>query len=180
MGKEMEDSSYETIFEVAEMQRLMLEHDRELIKKEQRGEIVVNNRTIEEQEKLLYEKLNAKKINLAYFYSHLRDIFKRQSRIEYYEVAMPCKIIYNDTEEVIPEEYFYSFYIIPLEESQKTANWHYDKELIFYITSRDGKNVYNAGILNGGIAHGDEGKRKLIDSLIFCIPGISVYIDSIL
>lgn len=141
------------------LQRQMLEHDKELIKKEENGESVTDNRTIAEQEKMLYEKVNAKKIDPEYFYSHLADFFDSGVELNYYKDASPCKVIENINEIIIPEEYFYSFYHIPLTEEKKMRFWckHEElikycvKELLFYITSRDGEDVYIAFFLNARI-----------------------------
>lgn len=105
--------------------------------------------------------MNAKKIDAAYFYSHLRDIFGYKTYIDYYKILSPCQIIDDINETVIPDSYFYSFYIIPLTEEQKNHDWNYYKELIFYITSRDGENVYIAAFLNCGFIKDIKYRLKL-------------------
>ena len=77
---------------------------------------------------------------------------------------------------IIPEEYFYSFYHIPLEEKDKRC-WGYNKELIFFVTSRDGKNVYIADFLNAGIINENEYLVELYKTLCYLLPGIATCED---
>lgn len=177
MNKEKEEYFTGHMIELDTIQQRMLEYDKKLIQKEQSGEKAVKYRTIAEQEKLLFEKVNAKKIDLDYFHSHVNDIFDYKSETEYFEIAPPCKIIHYLTEMVIPEEYFYSFYHIPLDKDHRTENWHYDKELIFFVTSRDGKNVYISDFLNDGIVRERKYLDELYKTLGYFIPGIAIYED---
>ena len=177
MNKEKEEYFTGHMIELGEIQKRMLEYDKKLIQKEQSGENQIVYRTIAEQEKLLFEKVNAKKIDLDYFHSHINDIFDYKSETEYFEIAPPCKIIHYLTEMVIPEEYFYSFYHIPLDKDHRTENWHYDKELIFFVTSRDGKNVYISDFLNDGIVRERKYLDELYKTLGYFIPGIAIYED---
>jgi len=177
--KETLDELNEAKAEKERFQRMVLEFDMKLIKSEQNGEIVSRSRTIEEQEKILFEKMNAKKIDTAYFYSHLRDIFDYKSYIDYYKILSPCQIIDDINEIVIPDSYFYSFYIIPLAEEQKNHDWNYFKELIFYITSRDGKNVYIATFLNGGFIKDMNYRLKLGREISFFKNDILVLEDDV-
>ena len=177
MNKEKEEYFTGHMIELGEIQKRMLEYDKKLIQKEQSGENPIVYRTIAEQEKLLFEKVNAKKIDLDYFHSHINDIFDYKSETEYFEIAPPCKIIHYLTEMVIPEEYFYSFYHIPLDKDHRTENWHYDKELIFFVTSRDGKNVYISDFLNDGIVRERKYLDELYKTLGYFIPGIAIYED---
>ena len=176
MDKEIEKCIRQQLAEIDKIQQRMLEYDKKLIQKEQSGENPIGYRTIAEQEKLLFEKVNAKKIDLDYFYSHVNDIFDYKSPIDYFEIAPPCKIIEFITEIIIPEEYFYSFYHIPLEEKNKRG-WGYNKELIFFVTSRDGKNVYIADFLNPGIINERKYSDELYKTLGYFIPGIAIYED---
>ena len=177
MNKEREEYFTGHMIELGELQQRMLEYDKKLIQKEQSDEKAVEYRSIAEQEKLLFEKVNAKKIDLDYFHSHLNDIFDYKSPIEYISLASPCKIIELLTEMVIPEEYFYSFYHIPLDKDHRKENWHYDKELIFFVTSRDGKNVYISDFLNVGIVRERKYLDELYKTLGYFIPGIAIYED---
>ena len=176
MDKEIEKCIRKQQSEIDKLQQRMLEYDKKLIQKEQSGEKAVEYRSVAEQEKLLFEKVNAKKIDLDYFYSHLNDIFDYKSPIDHFEIASPCKIIEFITEIIIPEEYFYSFYHIPLEEKNK-SHWGYNKELIFFVTSRDGKNVYIADFLNPGIINERNYSEELYKTLGYFIPGIAIYED---
>lgn len=176
MNKEREEYFTGHMIELDKIQQRMLEYDKKLIQKEKSGENPIVYRTIAEQEKLLFEKVNAKKIDLDYFHSHLNDIFDYKSPIDYFEIAPPCKIIEFITEMIIPEEYFYSFYHIPLEEKDKRC-WGYNKELIFFVTSRDGKNVYIADFLNAGIINENEYLVELYKTLCYLLPGIATCED---
>lgn len=177
MDKEIEKCIRQQLSKIDIIQQRMLEYDKKLIKKEQKAEKTIDYRTVAEQEKILFEKVNAKKIDLDYFHSHINDIFDYKAPIDYITLAPPCKIIELLTEMVIPEEYFYSFYHIPLDKEHRTENWHYDKELIFFVTSRDGKNVYISDFLNDGIVRERKYLDELYKTLGYFIPGIAIYED---
>ena len=89
-------------------------------------------------------------------------------------MVSPCKIIFNFTEEVIPEEYFYSLYLIPLKESEKYEK-PYDKEVIVYISSRDGVNLYIASLLSNQTIRSEVYHRKLASEICYYKEGIAVY-----
>lgn len=187
MNKERERAIRNRMARIDILQRQMLEHDRELIKKEENGESVTDNRTIAEQEKMLYEKVNAEKIDPEYFYSHLADFFDSGVELNYYKDASPCKVIENINEIIIPEEYFYSFYHIPLAEEKKMRFWckheelikYCDKELLFYITSRDGENVYIASFLNARIYNDPKDFFAMEKLLSYYKKGIAMYIGDL-
>lgn len=78
-----------------------------------------NSRTIEQEENIIINKYGGKKLNTEYFYEHLTDFFGDKECVENYQKVSPCKIIFAKTEEIIPDDYFYSFYLIPVDRAQK-------------------------------------------------------------
>ena len=83
--------------------------------------------------------------------------------------------IYNYTEEIIPDEYFYSFYLIPLAANLKCNEDHY-KELIVFITSVDGKFVYDSGILTF-VINSLEYYSELENDIAYCADDVPIYFD---
>ena len=87
----------------------------------------------------------------------------------------PCQIIFSFTEEIIPDKYFYSFYLIPLKDELKKVD-DFDKELIAYITSFDGKFVYDSGFMTCVIGS-LEFHKKLTNDIAYCADGVPIYFD---
>lgn len=158
-------------------QQQMLLYDKEVIKREQmRSE--QPKRTIAEVEDRILHQWGGKKLDLEYFYQHLEDFFGTHNPFEYVRMLSPCKIIYHYTEEVIPDDYFVSFYFIPLQDNQKKVDDFY-KELVMYIASRDGKNVYAAGLLTPMIIGNKELSRRIEKELCYYQEGIGIYFEDI-
>lgn len=166
----MTEKEQEAFFEKKErriksLQRRMLNFDRLLLESEELP--TDTGRTIAEEEQIIINKYGGKKLSTEYFYSHLSDFFKDNQVIDCLKKMSPCRIIYDETEEIIPEEYFFSFYIIPFGEEKK-IEWSDYKELIAFITSRDGTYVYDAGTLTETIVSPDEQLKKIIQEVGFC------------
>ena len=159
--------------EVAALQRKMLEYDQSLIQKRLNEGFSVKRRTIAEEEDIIINKFGGKKLDTNYFYKHLSDFGYEMEEIEYLKLVSPCKIIFNYTEELIPDEYFYSFYLISLKENEK----QHDKDLIVYITSRDGINVYISSALKNYQISPKELDRKICSAICYYEDGIAVYYE---
>lgn len=165
--------------QVDELQRKMFAYDKAVQEKiNEQNSFRNRNRTIMEEEDIIIKKFGGKKLDLDCFYKHLSDFIFNEEEINYLKSVSPCKIIFNFTEEVIPEEYFYSFYLISLEESQKYENT-YDKEVIVYIASRDRINVYIAGFLKNHTIRSKDFDRKLSSEICYYKEGIAVYLNEI-
>lgn len=135
------------IAKLSDMQKEVFEYNKKFVK------IGKESRTISEEEQIILGKYNGKKIDLDYFYENIEKfIVNVYGDMKKYS---PCKAIVIDTECLIPDEYFYSFYLIPLKDDQKKQKYK-DKELLAYITSRDGVTVYAAGFVCGGMIIGSE------------------------
>ncbi len=141
-----------------------------------------DSRTIAEEENIIINKYGGKKLNIEYFYEHLSDFFGVRNSLDYLRMASPCKIIFNYTEDLIPEEYFYSFYLIPIGEEQKRKEdfiKDFAKEVLVYITSRDGINVYISGFINEYILLSREFTNELRSAINYCAEGIAVNFEDI-
>ena len=170
----------------------MLEYDRKLVEKEKN--IAVNKRTIGEEENIIINELGGEKVDSLYIdkfldkLSPIYNIFLRDPGLYVYNFldkfsvkgrlclnrSSSFRIIYRDTGKIIPEEYFYSFYHIPLESKQKKPEYR-DKELLAFISSRDGKNVYVADFLDDIIA--EDSCREKLNKVVYKENGVAVYYD---
>lgn len=134
-----------------------------------------NSKTIAQIEDVIINKYGGKKLDTDYFYNHLTDFFGPEVNIDYLKSISPCHMIDNYTEEIIPDEYFYSFYVIPLAADLKCNEDHY-KELIVFITSVDGKFVYDSGILTF-VINSLEYYSKLENDIAYCADDVPIYFD---
>ena len=161
--------------EVDGFQKEMLAYDQKIIEKENEYS-VQRNRTVEEEEDIILNQWGGKKLDTDYFYQHLEDFFGPSNDFEYLKMTSPCKIIFNYTEEIIPEEYFISFYVIPLQEEERKKNDYY-KEVVIYVTSRDGKNVYVASLLTSDVIASEDVEKKLQKEVCYYREGIATYYE---
>ena len=74
--------------------------------------------------------------------------------------------------------FFVSFYFLPLQDNQKYVDDFY-KELVMYITSRDGENVYIAGLLTPMTIENIELKRRIEKELCYYQEGIGINFEDI-
>ena len=134
-----------------------------------------NSKTIAQIEDVIINKYGGKKLDTDYFYNHLTDFFGPEVNIDYLKSISPCHMIDNYTEEIIPDEYFYSFYLIPLKDELKKVD-DFDKELIAYITSFDGKFVYDSGFMTC-VIDSLEFHKKLTNDIAYCADDVPIYYD---
>lgn len=161
--------------EVDGVQKEMLAYDQKIIEKENEYS-VQRNRTVKEEEDIILNQWGGKKLTTDSFYQHLEDFFGPNNDFEYLKMTSPCKIIFNYTEEIIPEEYFISFYVIPLQVKEKKKNDYY-KEVVVYVTSRDGKNVYVASLLTSDVIDSEDVEKKLQKEVCYYREGIATYYE---
>ncbi len=135
-------------------------------------------RTIEQQEDIIINKFGGRKLDLQYFYSHLTEFYRHEYTVKSLKTMSPCKIIFDCTEMIIPEEYFYAFYIIPVKEELKTQDL-YCKETIVAVTSKDGKYVYASDFVAFMHSTSIEFDMSLHRSIPFADDGVEVYFDEI-
>ena len=163
--------------ELYRFQRRMLKYD-EIVLKNNKG----NNhsekykRTIAEEE-IIINKFGGKKLDIEDFYKNSANFFCDKSWLNDFEKLSPCKIVFNYTEEIIPDEYFHSFYIIPLDGEIKKDG--YNQQLLAYVTSRDGIHVYIAGLLTVAMLSSRKIEKKLSSEICYCEEGIAIYRDEI-
>lgn len=150
-----------------ELQRIVLDCDKESLTSV--GSLKKNDRTIAQQEHIISE-YGGIKLGNEYFYAHLSDYF--EGDIDYYKTATPCEIIFSKEEQIIPEEYFYSFYLIPTK-GLKKENSGFGKEIIVYITSRDGVNVYICSLMNSFLLSDKELIDEFNSELAYYADGIT-------
>lgn len=161
--------------QIDEFQQKILAHDKAAQEKISEHKLPKpRNRTIREEEDIIIKQFGGKKLELDDFYKHLPDFIFNCGNVKDLESISPCKIIFNVTEEVIPEEYFYSFYLISLEENEKYEK-SYDKEAIVYIASRDKENVYIASFLKNHIIRSKDFEKKLSSKICYYQDCIAVY-----
>lgn len=134
-----------------------------------------NSKTIAQIEDVIINKYGGKKLDTDYFYNHLTDFFDPAENIDYLKSISPCHMIDDYTEEIIPDKYFYSFYLIPLKDELKKVD-DFDKELIAYITSFDGKFVYDSGFMTC-VIDSLEFHKKLTNDIAYCADGVPIYFD---
>ena len=134
-----------------------------------------NSKTIAQIEEVILNKYGGKKLDTTYFYEHLTDFFGPARYPDGFKMMSPCQIIFSFTEEIIPDKYFYSFYLIPLKDELKKVD-DFDKELIAYITSFDGKFVYDSGFMTC-VIDSLEFHKKLTNDIAYCADGVPIYFD---
>ena len=154
---------------IEELQAKILESNKSLSTKDDN-----KKRTIAEEETIIFQKFKGKKLDVKYFYEHLSDFVFDCGDMEYLKSLSPCKLIFQVTEEVIPEEYFDSFYLITLEQDQNHTK-PYDNQVIVYITSEDGVNVYIASLLRNHSIRSKEFNKQISSELCYYREGIAVY-----
>lgn len=165
---------YQELFnDIHTAQLKMLEYN----KKNHLPSIRKDSRTIREAEDVIINKFGGKKLDTAYFYEHLTDFFGPKSMMDYIKLLSPCKIIFHHTEEIIPDEYFHSFYWIPLKDELKHSNDYY-KELLVYMTSIDGEHIYISGILTD-VIDSVEFDKELRRNIAYYEEGIAVFFEDI-
>ena len=154
---------------IEELQAKILEFNKSLSTKDDN-----KKRTIAEEEIIIFQKFGGKKLDIKYFYEHLSDFVFDCGDMEYLKSLSPCKLIFQVTEEVVPEEYFDSFYLITLEQDQNHTK-PYDNQVIVYITSEDGVNVYIASLLRNHSIRSKEFNKQISSELCYYREGIAVY-----
>ena len=178
MKRDKKECYQEGIDFIHNAQFQMLEYN----KKNHLPKIRKESRTIAEEEDIIINKLKGKKLDTAYFYEHLTDFFGPKSEIDYIKIISPCKIIFALTEELVTDEYFYSFYLLPFVEGKMRRNEYYKEELA-YITSADGIHVYTAGLMTGVDDSADRASVRfcceLQHDIAYFEEGIAVYYKEI-
>ena len=154
---------------IEELQAKILKFNKSLSTKDDN-----KKRTIAEEESIIFQKFKGKKLDVKYFYEHLSDFVFDCGEIAYLKSLSPCKLIFQVTEEVIPEEYFDSFYLITLEQDQNYTK-PYDNQVIVYITSEDGVNVYIASLLRNHNIRSKEFNKQISSKLCYYREGVAVY-----
>ncbi|MBQ8428690.1 MAG: hypothetical protein IJX30_01160 [Clostridia bacterium] len=158
---------------IEELQAEMLEFNKSLPRNA--GD---NNRTIAQEEDIIIQKFGGKKLDIEDFHERLSEFVFDGGDMEYLKSLSPCKIIFQLTEEVIPEEYFYSFYLITLAQDPNYTK-PYDNQVIVYITSKDGVNVYIASLLRNHIIRDKLFDKKISSEICYYEDGIAVYPNEI-
>ncbi len=154
---------------IEELQEKILKFNKSLSRKNDN-----KKRTIAEEETIIFQKFKGKKLDVKYFYEHLSNFVFDCGDMEYLKSLSPCKLIFQVTEEVIPEEYFDSFYLITLKQDQNYTK-PYDNQVIVYITSEDGGNVYIASLLRNHSIRSKEFNKQISSELCYYREGIAVY-----
>jgi hypothetical protein len=172
--------TFESCLKLNVLQRQMIDNDKLLIQKAQKENIIPkNNRTIAQEEELIINKYNGRKISLHYFYNNLSNFFGNTEDMAYAVYALPCNIYCGETDEIIPDEYFYSFYAIPLPDEITKNNQNSGKELLIFVSSQDSQNIYVANILNYAALEHTECEKEFNAELCYYQDGIVVFYEDI-
>ena len=173
-----EDYQRQFLCYTKELQQKVLAYDRALQEKRKTDNTPQKpTRTIAEQEDIIFRKFGGKKLELDYFYEHLEEFFEHSTDFEALRLLSPCKIIFTCKNLVIPEEYFYSFYLIPYSFNSPTNSDSSQEFMLFFVASRDSVHVYQADILTQVVKQARERPKAIDDELRYAEDGIAIYED---
>ena len=161
---------------ISDLQKRVLDYDKKLI--EAKGNIASSGRTIKEEEDIIFNKFGGKKLDADYSYENLKDFFFVGGTCKYLKFFSIPEIIALVTGEIIPEEYFYGLYLLPFEKDERYP-FSCQKQMIVYIASRDGENVYLASFLNNRRFRFREFEKMLSSQLYYAEDGIVVFEDEL-
>ncbi len=161
---------------IKDRQKKVLAYDKKLI--ETKGNNALPGRTIKEEEDIIFNKFGGKKLDADYSYENLKDFFFVGGTCKYLKFFSIPEIIALVTGEIIPEEYFYGLYLLPVEKDERYP-FSCQKQMIVYIASRDGENVYLASFLNNRRFRFREFEKMLSSQLYYAEDGIVVFEDEL-